>query len=59
MPNELNPCPFCGGEEISCQDAGKNTDVWFVQCESCGATFPHFDSEKEAIEAWNRRVDNG
>lgn len=55
---ELKPCPFCGSTNISCADAGHKTDIWFVQCENCGATFPHFDSETEAAEAWNGRVDN-
>lgn len=56
--SELKPCPFCGGTDISCADAGRKTDVWFIQCEDCFATFPHFDSKAEAIEAWNRRADN-
>lgn len=56
MANELKPCPFCGGTDISCADAGYKTDIWFVQCEDCGATFPHFDSKEEAIDHWNRRA---
>ena len=54
---ELKPCPFCESTNISCADAGHKTDIWFVQCENCGATFPHFDSETEAVEAWNRRTE--
>ena len=53
---ELKPCPFCGGTNIYCEDAGHKTDVWFVQCDDCGATFPHFDSKAEAIKAWNTRT---
>ena len=56
--SKLKPCPFCGSESISCRDAGYHTDVWFIQCEECWATFPHFDSEQEAVETWNRRVNN-
>lgn len=59
MPNELKPCPFCGSENIWVGDVSRNYDIWFVQCETCGATFSHFDSEVEATEAWNRRADNG
>lgn len=55
--NELKPCPFCGGTDIECVDFHK-ADMWFVQCENCYATFPSFDTEDEAIEARNRRVDN-
>ena len=54
--SELLPCPFCGGTDIYCADAGHKTGVWFVQCEDCGATFPHFDSKEEAITAWNTRT---
>lgn len=56
MPNELKSCPFCGGENIDFFSQG--AIAWFVQCDDCGATFPHFDSKAEAIEAWNRRADN-
>ena len=54
--SKLKPCPFCGSTNISCADAGLFTDVWFVQCDECYATFPHFDSEQEAINAWNCRT---
>lgn len=53
---ELKACPFCGSENIDCSDAGNKTDVWFVQCENCCATFPHFESKEEAITAWNTRT---
>lgn len=56
---ELKPCPFCGSTDIWNLEAGRNTDMWFVQCQDCCATFPHFDSEEEAAEAWNRRVGEG
>ena len=55
---ELKPCPFCGGEaeyvdngdykDVSCKDF--RCRGW---AESLNCT-----SKKEAIEAWNRRVDN-
>lgn len=57
MPNELKPCPFCGSKNIEITSYG--ADIVFIQCDGCSATFPHFDCEKEAIEAWNRRVENG
>jgi Lar family restriction alleviation protein len=58
---KIKPCPFCGSEDIECKDHSRKCDVWFIQCQDCYATFPHFDSEEEAIEAWNTRVgdDNG
>ena len=52
---ELKPCPFCEGKaEIT----SYHNAAIFVQCTDCYATFPHFDSKEEAIEAWNRRADN-
>jgi Lar family restriction alleviation protein len=52
---KLKPCPFCGSEDIKCKDFSRTYDIWFIQCQDCGATFPHFDTEAEAIEAWNTR----
>ena len=55
--NELKPCPFCGGD-------AKIVDVedlkgFFALCKHCNASTRIFYSEEVAIEAWNRRVDNG
>ena len=67
--NELKPCPFCGGEAsirtgvtssvpkvpkaiVICQKCSASTD-WF--CDKGGNAEFVF----EAIEAWNRRVENG
>jgi Lar family restriction alleviation protein len=63
----LLPCPFCGGEAVihSCskfENESLNiimTDKFGVHCKHCKiATLPLPD-EEIAIEAWNRRVDNG
>ena len=51
---ELKPCPFCGNNNI----------LWSlgwgmshgVMCGTCGASFQHRKSQKEAAEAWNRRT---
>ena len=53
--SELKPCPFCSSKNIVINDYHSMTV--FIQCNDCGVTFPHFESEQEAIEAWNRRVD--
>ena len=55
MPNELKPCPFCGGEA----KVNEFNDVFFVACVVCQSETIWFETPEEAIEAWNRRVDNG
>lgn len=51
---KLLPCPFCGGKNINLVDYSEV--IVFVQCDDCCATFPHFDTKEEAINAWNRRA---
>ena len=59
--NNLKPCPFCGS-----QDVDTTMDCMFgnfyVKCFNCYAVIPEPSStnytEKEAIEAWNRRVND-
>lgn len=58
---ELKPCPFCGGNNV-----GVWHEFWYVaerddyavQCYDChfGLSIKH--TEKEAIEAWNRRAND-
>ena len=66
---ELKPCPFCGGKAKiyatttrTYPDHGKH----YCYCEKClatGRSFSDFENDGssvfKAIEAWNRRVDNG
>ena len=70
MTAELKPCPFCGGEaEIERTTRCMITAEIRIFCTKCGATvrnwektFWHvgyFDTEEEAIEAWNRRAEDG
>lgn len=68
MPDNLKPCPFCGGE-AHMQERGTEEGermVFCCACASCGASveglewverdgLPGFETEAQAIEAWNRR----
>lgn len=49
---ELKRCPFCGGEA---EIIGSNTTYW-IDCNECRAETGLFNTEAEAIVAWNRRV---
>ena len=51
MGEQLQSCPFCGGE------AKHEIDMpWrFVQCNQCGTTGPETYSAEESAAAWNKR----
>ena len=56
---DLKPCPFCGSKAyMNSNYIAQNKKQWAVQCK-CGARFFFMDRKYKAIEAWNRRADNG
>ena len=58
---KLKPCPFCGGEaHIDCFPGLDRPYFPVCNNEMCIAcdTIVTFLTEKDAAEAWNRRVDN-
>ena len=66
--SELKPCPFCGGEDVEVINAleaqpemelvGLTKDNWNVVCNECYAAGGTQRTALEAIEAWNRRVND-
>ena len=69
---ELKPCPFCGSRtapfvgnffEINGLHDEDEDCNWGVCCGwnngGCGASCGYHETGAEAIEAWNRRADNG
>lgn len=63
---ELKPCPFCGGKTEAFKldpfyvNQKRISSYWGVHCLKCGVQMvAKGGSKKEAIEAWNRRKDNG
>ena len=61
MMTELKPCPFCGGEAFVHKFTIEGTDGFFisVMCRVCYAQTGNQTKEAHAIEAWNRRADDG
>lgn len=63
MATELKPCPFCGIPPKIHETNAANIDWWVVYCKNkvCEVRpMTHYRRiRREAIEAWNRRTENG
>lgn len=67
MSEELRSCPFCGAEAESGEQYSLGGGTFYgysVGCvtEDCIALYPidyFFDSQKDAIKAWNNRAAKG
>ena len=51
---KLLPCPFCEGKAYVYTYLLYNVQA--IRCAKCGASSGNYDTETEAIEAWNKRV---
>ena len=48
-----------GRKEVRTDRIDLHQKIWKLYCVQCGAGTDYFETTKEAIKAWNRRVDNG
>lgn len=57
---KLKPCPFCGGKaEMLISEYEDSRKEYLVDCtECCGMVERWVDTEEEAVEQWNRRVND-
>lgn len=54
MNYKLKPCPFCGGKAKLFED--KDYQIYSVTCTECDAGTNRYGIRRDAIEAWNGRV---
>lgn len=52
---DLNPCPFCGSENIGVYKS-EVSDVWYAACNGCGCSIESCTDRELAINRWNSRV---
>lgn len=54
----LKPCPFCGGEaETLTADSMHGGYLFGIMCNDCRSRGDVYDTEAEAIAAWNTRAE--
>lgn len=57
---ELKRCPFCGGEaEMLINEYRDSRKEYLVACTECDGMVERWrETEEEAVEQWNRMVNN-
>ena len=57
--NVIRSCPFCGKTPVTVVD-DETEEKFGVKCFNCGGSiYPEKETLAEAIEAWNRRMNDG
>ena len=58
MVSILKPCPFCGGEaEMLTAESMNGGYLFGIMCNDCRSRGDVYDTEAEAIAAWNTRAE--
>ena len=52
---ELKPCPFCGGKAYI--EKNRYKYAYWIKCYDCRVETEAYDYVEEAINVWNRRID--
>ena len=57
---KLKPCPFCGGKaEMLINEYRDSRKEYLAACTECDGMVERWrETEKEAVEQWNRRVND-
>jgi Lar family restriction alleviation protein len=55
----LLPCPFCGGKAMYSKYQTYAFGHTVVTCEKCGACIDNTELRENAVNAWNRRAQEG
>ena len=53
---KAKPCPFCGSNEL--EIAMESNLLWAITCQECEGRSGLYNTQQEALEAWNRRPDS-
>ena len=57
MSEKLKCCPLCGGVATVHEYKYKTAHNFTVYCEDCGLATQWYDTEAEAVKAWNTRAE--
>lgn len=56
--SDLKPCPFCGGKaEMLTAESMNGGYLFGIMCNDCRSRGDVYDTEAEAIAAWNSRAE--